>query len=442
MYSGICGFEKGIEDACKENRRLNRQEPSRGCNLQSDRFSTNIISTGGEQQQRVSIDWKCIGRSEIDKYAEAIAKYHYPNERNYGDATRIVPEELPNFDCIVGGFPCQSFSIAGKRGAFSDIRGTLFFEICRIARVKKPAYLWLENVKGLFSAPYTEDIEEWDESDFDENGEPTKSAVKKHKQVKGTQGWVFLTILHSLWELGYDVQWQLLNSKHHGVPQNRERVFIIGHLRGQRRPEVFPIGETNEVRFKSHEVEKKSNQNSLPLMAMGQSNSTGSMICSTIDGNYGKGVDNYGNRFMIMQQGKQLNTVPSLCGGAHSGGNHSDMAGIIIDNNLRQVGQVGQTDNMGQRIYDIDGIACSQRANGGGQGAKTGLYDLGDRRIRRLTPIECERLQGFPDNWTRYGLNEKGDTIEISDSQRYKCCGNAVTTNVIKDIVLKWNNTV
>jgi DNA-cytosine methyltransferase len=230
MYSGICGFEKGIEDAESE--------------IESSNISNDKSRT--PQHKGCSFHWECIGRSEIDKYAEAIARYHYPNIKNYGDATRIIPEELPDFDCIVGGFPCQSFSIAGKREAFSDIRGTLFFEICRIAKVKRPAYLWLENVKGLLSAPYTEVVQEWDETDFDDNGEPTPSAIKKYKGVPGTKGWVFLTILNTLWELGYDVQWQLLNSKYHGVPQNRERVFIIANRRDVPRLNIFPLRSLND----------------------------------------------------------------------------------------------------------------------------------------------------------------------------------------------------
>jgi DNA (cytosine-5)-methyltransferase 1 len=343
MFAGINGFEKGIEDATKSiksNKQHQKYSTPREC---GDSLSSKIIQPNKSSLWWNNFDWKCIGRSEIDKYADSIARYHYPSAKNYGDATRIIPEELPDFDCIVGGFPCQSFSIAGKREAFSDIRGTLFFEICRIARVKRPAYLWLENVKGLFSAPYTETIEEWSETDFDENGEPTESAKRKHKQIPGTKGWVFLTILNTLWELGYDCQWQLLNSKYHGVPQNRERVFIIANLRGKRRPKIFPIGENTEVDYGEE-----------------------GLISNTIKVEYANGY-------------------------------------------------------------------------------RTGIYiaqsKLTPQKIRILTPKECERLQGFPDDWTKYGLDENKKVVEISDSQRYKCLGNAVTTNVIRDIVLKWENS-
>lgn len=141
----------------------------------------------------------CVGYSEIDKYAIQIYEKHFPTHKNYGDITKIDGAILPDFHILVGGFPCQSFSIAGRRGGFNDIRGTLFFEICRVLREKHPPFLLLENVKGLLS----------------------------HEQ-----GRTFATILASLDELGYDLQWQVLNSKNHGVPQNRERVYIIGHIRG------------------------------------------------------------------------------------------------------------------------------------------------------------------------------------------------------------------
>lgn len=156
---------------------------------------------------------ECIGFSEIDKYAIQIYNKQFPSHKNYGDITKINASELPNFDLICGGFPCQSFSIAGKRKGFEDTRGTLFFDITRLIKEKRPRYILLENVKGLLSHD---------------------------------KGRTFATILSALTELGYDLQWQVLNSKNFGVPQNRERVFIVGHIRGMPRPEVFPFRENDE----------------------------------------------------------------------------------------------------------------------------------------------------------------------------------------------------
>ena len=162
LFSGIGGFEYGIQKSNKKN----------------------IL--------------KCIGFSEIDKYATKIYKKHYPNHPELGDATTIKTEDLPDFDLLVGGFPCQAFSHAGKRLGFDDTRGTLFFEIARILKDKTPRYFLLENVPGLLS----------------------------HQD-----GATFQRMLRILSEIGYYAKWQVLNSKEFGVPQNRERLYIKGFLR-------------------------------------------------------------------------------------------------------------------------------------------------------------------------------------------------------------------
>lgn len=160
---------------------------------------------------------ECIGYVEIDKFARKSYEAIHDTEGEWTahDITRVTDESirgLKGVDVICGGFPCQAFSVAGKRGGFSDTRGTLFFEIARFANILRPRYLFLENVTGLLSH---------------DNGN------------------TFETILGALDEIGYDAEWDVLNSKNFGVPQNRERVFIIGHLRGQRTRKVFPIGTEN-----------------------------------------------------------------------------------------------------------------------------------------------------------------------------------------------------
>lgn len=264
---------------------------------------------------------ECIGFSEIDKYAAKVYQHHFPTHKNYGDITKINADELPDFDLLVGGFPCQSFSIAGKRGGFEDTRGTLFFDIARILRAKQPRLFLLENVKGLLS----------------------------HDSGK-----TFHTIIKTLDELGYDLQWQVLNSKNHGVPQNRERIFIIGNLRGTSRPEVFPFGESS----------------SRDIQSQGAPQSEGQRIRS----DYSSTVN---TRFGSTARGQQL-IAKTLAVRDYKGGNN------LLNKEMK---------------------------------------------IRRLTPTECERLQGFPDGWTA--------VENTSDSQRYKMCGNAVTVNVIRDIMEK-----
>src|SRR3990167_6083062 len=149
---------------------------------------------------------ECVYVNEWDKYAAQTYEKNFGHKPDTRSITDVPEGDIPNHDILVGGFPCQAFSIAGKRGGFTDTRGTLFFEIARIVKAKQPRLLLLENVKGLLS------------------------------HDKGATSY---TIISTLDELGYDLQWQVLNSKNHGVPQNRERVFIVGHLRGTPRPEVF-----------------------------------------------------------------------------------------------------------------------------------------------------------------------------------------------------------
>jgi len=292
LFTGIGGFELGIQNAYEQNTTDEHERPSvrKG----------HIRDTEGRGERELPT---CIGYSEIDKYACSIYQRHFPDHYNHGDITLINEKELPDFDLLVGGFPCQSFSIAGKRGGFNDTRGTLFFDIARIIREKQPRLLLLENVKGLLSHD---------------------------------NGATFRTIIATLDELGYDCQWQVLNSKNHGVPQNRERVFIVGNSRGTRRPEVFPFGDTDTKSIKS-----KNN------------------------------------------------------------------AGVQRQPHRRE------------NITDLNGmLKYFREASGGYQQQKP-------PRLRRLTPTECERLQGFKDGWTE----------GVSDTQRYKTLGNAVTTNVIEAII-------
>ena len=154
---------------------------------------------------------ECVGHCEIDKYADRSYRAMHEvkeNEWYANDITRVKPEELPEAECYCFGFPCQTFSIAGKRGGFEDTRGTLFFEVMRLAKERHPRILFAENVKGLLS----------------HDG-----------------GRTFGIIINTMAELGYAVEWQLVNSRYHGVPQNRERVFIIGHFRGRSFRPILPI---------------------------------------------------------------------------------------------------------------------------------------------------------------------------------------------------------
>ncbi|MRC18201.1 DNA (cytosine-5-)-methyltransferase [Bacillus thuringiensis] len=180
-------------------------------------FIDLFAGVGGFRLGMEQAGHKCLGYVEIDKFArksyEAI--HNTKGEWTAHDITTVTNDDLRllrgKVDVICGGFPCQAFSVAGKRLGFEETRGTLFFEIARFAKEIQPRYLFLENVKGLLSH---------------------------------NEGETFATILSTLDELGYDAEWECINSKHHGVPQNRERVFIVGHLRGRQTRPVFPIPKT------------------------------------------------------------------------------------------------------------------------------------------------------------------------------------------------------
>ena len=355
LFSGIGGFELGIQLAYAILNNRPTGEEKQTCEVDK-----NCSNTSCEHS------WEpptCIGYSEIDKYATATYQSHFPEHKNYGDITKINEQELPDFDMLVGGFPCQAFSIAGKRKGFEDTRGTLFFDIARIIKAKQPRLIFLENVKGLLSH---------------DNGE------------------TFRTIIATLDELGYDLQWQVLNSKNHGVPQNRERVFIIGHLRGTSRPEVFPI--TGGIEQTGDDIK----------------------VIGTLE------TDGWEKRFeQIRRVHGTDGIVPTIPTGQG--------CGVMTKIAIREATKKGYAEaTIGDSINLSVPNSKTRRGRIGNQIAQT--LDTGmqqhtltpDMKIRRLTPIECERLQGFPDNWT-----------VGSDTQRYKQCGNAVTVNVIRDIFIR-----
>lgn len=359
----------------------------------------------GIQQSRYANQLKCIGYSEIDKYAENVYKKHYPNHTKLGDATQIQPKKLQNFDLLVGGFPCQAFSHAGKRRGFDDTRGTLFFEIARILKTKKPKYFLLENVKGLLSHD---------------------------------KGRTFQTMLRVLADLGYDVLWEIFNSKNFGVPQNRERVYIKGFLRNRCGTEILSIRRTSK-KTNENQLLKLNNKSQAQSIYSIEGVSTTLMANGGGDGGktglYDVSKINILNRHDSSNQ-KEYIYDPHGITGALCATDYKDPIKILIKDNT----QKGYSEaNIG------DAIQLQQKGSNGKKTHKqiTPTIDTSnsigvvthEHKIRRLTPIECERLQGFPDNWTKIGAD--GNTL--SNTQRYKMCGNAVTTTVITHILNTWD---
>lgn len=337
-----------------------------------------------------SNEWDRYAADVYDKNFERIEGFHYvPIDRT--DITAVDAGDIPDHDILCGGFPCQAFSVAGLRRGFSETRGTLFFEIARILEAKKPSYLLLENVKGLLSHD---------------------------------DGRTFQTIIGVLTGLGYRVQWCVLNSKDFGVPQNRERVFIVGHLRGLSRPQVFL---TRGDRPKDH-------------------GEAPSQTTNTLTASYGKGPA--ADRPLIaltppgLSAGERIYSPegisPTLASGAGGGGAKTGLYAVDykhLNSETRRGrvkdGYVGAIETNPQTAISRIPLKHLDRnqKNFDGDYAytvdthQTGGVKLGTA-IRRLTPVECERLQGFPDGWTE----------GVSDTQRYKQLGNAVTVNVVEFI--------
>lgn len=286
------------------------------------KFLDLFAGVGGIRLGMEQAGHECVGWVEWDKFArKSYQSIHTPDgEFTEKDINDVKAESVPKADCWCFGFPCQDISVAGKQGGFTNgKRSSLFFKVTGLIRElkeeNKPSYLFIENVKNLLSI---------------------------------NKGWDFAKLLIEMDEIGYDVEWDVLDSAE-VVPQHRERIFIVGHLRGRSTRKVFPI-----IR-----KDKKSNN--------------------------------------------KVKQVGNLTPDGSFGGNP----------------QVG-------RVYGIDGISPTlSTMQGGGQEPKI----LVNFRVRKLTPLECWRLQGFPD-WAFDRAKQAG----LSDSQLYKQAGNSVTVPVIKAI--------
>ena len=339
------------------------------------KFLDLFAGIGGFRLGMESAGHECIGFCEIDKFARESYKaiHNTEGEIELHDITTVTDEfvrGLGSVDIICGGFPCQAFSIAGNRRGFEDTRGTLFFEIARFASILRPKYLFLENVKGLLN----------------------------HQE-----GDTFETMLRIMDELGYDVEWQVLNSKDFGVPQNRERVFIIGHLRGECTRRIFPI---------ERDVPETSRKRKIDF------------VVPVLTPNRLEKRQN-GRRFKT--NGEPMFTLTA-----------QDQHGILIEDKklkIREATTKGYAEaGIGDSVNIANINSKTKRGRVGNQIANTLLASEqqgvvgSDYRIRRLTPRECWRLQGFPDS-----AFDKAQAV-TSNSQLYKQAGNSVTVNVIAEI--------
>lgn len=311
--------------------------------------------------------------SEIDKHAIANYKHNFPNAKYIGDITTIRPTDLAGADIITFGSPCVDFSIAGKRAGLAGEKSSLIeYAIALIAQLRPSVFVW-ENVKGAFSS---------------------------------NAGADFWSILQALAHIGgYRLEWQLLNTSW-VLPQNRERIYLIGHLAGRSECGVFPIGEND---FASPQKTKSQFQAQISgtIKANGNINADDTYIQV---GTYRTHNDGKGFREV------KSNIAPTIPARAREDG-----SGMPV------IRQLPRGKNKG-----ADLTTCPTISSNAFQ--ENNLLN----GVRRLTEIECERLQGFPENWTQYG-NYDGTIKPIAKTQRYKLIGNAVTVDIVELMAKRLN---
>lgn len=390
----------------------------------------------------LQIQQKCVFSAEIDKRAAESYKLNF-NDDPLCDVTKI--DFLPDFDFLLAGFPCQSFSYAGKRKGFADTRGTLFFDVERILKQKKPKYLLLENVRGLTT----------------------------HDRSR-----TFSTIKRSLKELGYSIDYLLLNSSNFNVPQNRVRIYIVGVLEQDIKMTLnSDVGPADTHKYKSN------NQNYQPDLFVNEKPSTRKVSCilePNPDPKYicsNKFIDKltkvvgskfdllHGYRLIDYRGGKSIHSWELGTKGACSDaeiefmnllianrrkkifGTHQDGKKLtkeqiqsfypsndfdVVTENLIKMGYLSCHDgkfnpvcgNMSFEVFkflDPEGISITLTASDSNR-----LGVVQNNIPRRITPRECARLQGYPDS---YKLLDDDDAV-------YKQMGNAVSVPVVKAVLV------
>lgn len=389
FFAGIGGFRRGME--------LAGHECVGFCEF--DKFATaSYISMHllTEEQRKTLED------IPIKKRQKEILKEEYRNGEWYAnDIRRVYDGDIPKADCWCFGFPCQDISVAGKQAGFQGNRSSLFFRVMylvgQLEEEDRPSYLFIENVKNLLSV----------------NG-----------------GWDFARLLIEMDRQGYDAEWQVLNSKDFGVPQNRERCYIIGHLRGRSTSKVFPIEGTDGENNISID-ECKANIKPPCFVDLCYEKTQTTDIARCLKARYYKGIANHAgqdsgvaipvltpDRTEKRQNGRHFkeNGEPmfTLTG--------QDRHGIAIE--VKEATKQDTSCNQGIFVQVSEELT---------------VYAVWYEKyqcyiaIRKLTPKECFRLQGWPDDYF-----EKAQFVN-SDSQLYKQAGNGVTVTVIEAMARKMN---
>ena len=344
--------------------------------------------------------------SEVDKHAVAVYKHQFKDSTYVGSVTDVRGSDLPRIDLITFGSPCQDFSLAGKRAGMGGERSSLITEAIRLVHECRPRVFIWENVKGTFSSN--------DGADF----------------------WAIIQAFANIG--GYRLEWQLLNTSWF-LPQNRERIYLVGYLTGFRGDwgGVFPLGEDDEV-FTGELGERlwqfqKAQSENIHARTLGQNTDR-----MTTDSNYIKVKSATKQGYEVAQEGDSINL--SQPNSETRRGRVGKGKAQTLETSCNQavvqpmVGDYRMDE--GWRIRE-NGVTPTITQHCSRDGISNGVKVIEPNyRIRRLTPIECERLQGFPDNHTSKGIYD-GEVKEMSNTQRYKQCGNAVTVDVVQAIANK-----
>lgn len=334
--------------------------------------------------KKAGIEHECIGYSEIDKSAIQCFEQNHGKIKNYGDCTKINPHELPDFDLLTGGFPCQSFSVAGKGLGELDARGTLVYDIIRIAEVKKPKYMLLENVKGF--------------------------TFKKFKDT-------FNKVLSELDRLGYKVYWKVLNSKDYGIPQNRERVWFVCIRKDINKDFEFPEKQKLTLFLKDileDNVDAKYYLNDTQIERLiSRERSYNERMCKNNISPTLVARDYKDPKVVKLINNKETHIEKT-------DGTSFALTGAGRNSGSNQVIQLNNPTHSNDRLYSENGISPTLNTMNGGNRQP---FISKENNIRKLTPTECFRLMGF--------LNDEINLDGLSNTQRYKLAGNEWDINLV-----------
>jgi len=316
---------------------------------------------GGFRLAAEAAEMTCVGGCEIDKFAQQCYVSHFPSPELASD---IRQWDGVDCDVMTGGFPCQDISVAGLQKGLDGERSGLFYEFTRLLRLRRPRWAVIENVPGLLTSP------------------------------KGDKGRDMAAVVSEMGECGYGVAWRVLDSRYFGVPQRRRRIFFVGHLGGPCPPEILFEPESMPGPAEKMQAAKKD-------LARCLTASTGG----------------------VSAKESQATLLPVVL--PMAGGMEPSRAGMLIAGTVTAQWSKGRSGFAG--VNETDHLVLSDAVMPGARcSANVGCkVPDGELAVRRLTPLECERLQGFPDLWTAM----------LSDTQRYKCLGNAVTVYVARWIL-------